>query len=69
MTMDMLHKSNTILWFCFCSIKTVLLGMHSIKKEKIEKKYRQVRKVKTSVPHCEFDKNKRVNDLMLLKVR
>ncbi|XP_027888612.1 granzyme A-like [Xiphophorus couchianus] len=50
------------------NIKTVLLGMHSIKKEKIEKKYRQVRKVKTSVPHCEFDKNKRVNDLMLLKL-
>ncbi|XP_032433493.1 granzyme A-like [Xiphophorus hellerii] len=50
------------------NIKTVLLGMHSIKKEKIEKKYRQVRKVKTSVPHCEFDKNKGVNDLMLLKL-
>uniref|UniRef100_A0A3B3V8Z8 Granzyme A-like n=2 Tax=Poecilia latipinna TaxID=48699 RepID=A0A3B3V8Z8_9TELE len=50
------------------NFKTVLLGVHSIKNEKTEKKYRQVRKVKRSVPHDKYDNNTKVHDLMLLKL-
>lgn len=52
---------------CFCSIKKVLLGVHSIKGK--EKDSRQVRKVKEWFPHPCYDKTNNVNDLMLLKVR
>ncbi|XP_037536864.1 granzyme A-like [Nematolebias whitei] len=46
--------------------ETVLLGVHSIKEE--EKESRQVLKVKTQAPHPCYNKNERVNDLMLLKL-
>ncbi|XP_026198926.1 granzyme A-like [Anabas testudineus] len=49
-------------------IKTVLLGVHSIKNEKNEKNSRQVRKVKKQFPHLCFDKEDKINDLMLLKL-
>nr|XP_015803106.2 granzyme A isoform X1 [Nothobranchius furzeri] len=49
-------------------IKTVLLGVHSIKDKAKEKNFRQVRKVKKSIPHPCFDKDERVNDLRLLKL-
>ncbi|XP_062237497.1 granzyme A-like [Platichthys flesus] len=48
------------------NIETVLLGVHSIKAN--EDKSRQVRKVKKSVPHPCYDKDTKVNDLMLLKL-
>uniref|UniRef100_A0A8C6KV34 Granzyme A-like n=1 Tax=Nothobranchius furzeri TaxID=105023 RepID=A0A8C6KV34_NOTFU len=47
---------------------TVLLGVHSIKDKAKEKNFRQVRKVKKSIPHPCFDKDERVNDLRLLKL-
>lgn len=50
------------------NIKSVLLGVHSIKQKKAEQKYRQERKVKTRIPHPCFDKTDGVNDLMLLKL-
>ncbi|XP_026198929.1 granzyme A-like isoform X2 [Anabas testudineus] len=49
-------------------IKTVLLGVHSIKKEKNEKNSRQVRKVKKRFPHPSYDAKNKNNDLMLLKL-
>ncbi|XP_026198922.1 granzyme A-like isoform X2 [Anabas testudineus] len=49
-------------------IKTVLLGVHSIKKEKNEKNSRQVRNVEKQFPHPYFDAKKKSNDLMLLKL-
>ncbi|KAM7415852.1 hypothetical protein PAMA_018085 [Pampus argenteus] len=49
------------------NIETVLLGVHSIKKK--EKDSRQVLKVKGSFPHPHYDRNTKVNDLMLLKLR
>ncbi|XP_026198927.1 granzyme A-like [Anabas testudineus] len=49
-------------------IKKVLLGVHSIKKEKNEKNSRQVRKVKKRFPHPSYDAKNKNNDLMLLKL-
>ncbi|XP_026198934.1 granzyme A-like isoform X1 [Anabas testudineus] len=49
-------------------IKTVLLGVHSIKEKKNEKNSRQIRKVKKQFPHPSYDEKKKVNDLMLLKL-
>uniref|UniRef100_A0A3B5RAT8 Granzyme K-like n=1 Tax=Xiphophorus maculatus TaxID=8083 RepID=A0A3B5RAT8_XIPMA len=49
-------------------IQTVLLGVHSIKEKKNEQQYRQVRKVKRSVPHPCYDSKEKNNDLMLLKL-
>ncbi|XP_054895587.1 uncharacterized protein LOC129366021 [Poeciliopsis prolifica] len=49
-------------------IKTVLLGVHSIKEKKKEQKCRQIRKVKKSIPHPCYDSKERNNDLMLLKL-
>uniref|UniRef100_A0A1A7XCF2 Peptidase S1 domain-containing protein n=2 Tax=Iconisemion striatum TaxID=60296 RepID=A0A1A7XCF2_9TELE len=49
-------------------IKKVLLGVHSIKDEAKEKNYRQVRKVKKSIPHPCYNKGEWVNDLKLLKL-
>ncbi|XP_037536861.1 granzyme A-like [Nematolebias whitei] len=49
-------------------IKTVLLGVHSIKGTKKEKESRQVRKVKIRARHPCFNKDEKVNDLMLLKL-
>ncbi|XP_022620977.1 granzyme A-like [Seriola dumerili] len=48
------------------NIKMVLLGVHSIKAN--EKKSRQVRKVKKSIPHPSYNAKDFVNDLMLLKL-
>ncbi|XP_014856126.1 PREDICTED: granzyme A-like [Poecilia mexicana] len=60
---------NWVLTAAHCEgIKTVLLGVHSIKKRKTKKKYLQVRKVKRSVPHNEYDHKTKINDLMLLKL-
>ncbi|XP_043967117.1 granzyme K-like [Gambusia affinis] len=50
------------------NIKTVLLGVHSIKEKKKEQQYRQIRKVKRSVPHPCYDSKEKNNDLMLLKL-
>ncbi|GAA6226467.1 granzyme A-like [Lates japonicus] len=47
-------------------IKKVLLGVHSIKAKETDS--RQVRKVKKHVPHPCYDKEEKVNDLMLLKL-
>ncbi|XP_072242934.1 transmembrane protease serine 9-like [Leuresthes tenuis] len=47
-------------------IKKVLLGVHSIKGE--EKGSRQVLGVKREIPHPEYNDNKKVNDLKLLKL-
>uniref|UniRef100_A0A3P9ANZ1 Peptidase S1 domain-containing protein n=1 Tax=Esox lucius TaxID=8010 RepID=A0A3P9ANZ1_ESOLU len=47
-------------------IKKELLGVHAIDKE--EKETRQVRKVKSQVPHLCFDDKSAVNDIMLLKL-
>ncbi|XP_010865822.2 granzyme A [Esox lucius] len=47
-------------------MKKVLLGVHAIDKE--EKETRQVRKVKSQVPHLCFDDKSAVNDIMLLKL-
>uniref|UniRef100_A0A3Q3A915 Granzyme A-like n=1 Tax=Kryptolebias marmoratus TaxID=37003 RepID=A0A3Q3A915_KRYMA len=49
-------------------IKTVQLGVHSIKEKKKENQYRQVRKVKKLLPHPCYDNDEKVNDLMLLKL-
>ncbi|KAM9392981.1 granzyme A-like [Pholidichthys leucotaenia] len=46
-------------------ITEVLLGVHNIKQENDS---RQVRKVKESIPHPCYDKDDKVNDLMLLKL-
>ncbi|XP_031585522.1 granzyme K-like isoform X1 [Oreochromis aureus] len=51
------------------SIRTVILGVHSIeKKKKKETHSRQVRKVQKVFRHPSFSEEKRVNDLMLLKL-
>ncbi|KAM4745892.1 transmembrane protease serine 9-like [Anableps anableps] len=50
------------------NIKTVLLGVHSIKEKKKEQQYRQILKVKKSVPHPCYDSKEKINDLMLLKL-
>ncbi|XP_038133254.1 granzyme A-like [Cyprinodon tularosa] len=47
-------------------IKTVLLGVHSIKDKKKEQKYRQVCKVQKSFPHPCYDAKEKNNDLQLL---
>ncbi|CAK6950807.1 granzyme A-like [Scomber scombrus] len=49
-------------------IKTVLLGVHSIKSKKKEKNSRQVLKVKKQILHLRYDKTDKVDDLMLLKL-
>ncbi|KAM4578668.1 granzyme K-like [Fundulus diaphanus] len=48
--------------------KNVFLGVHSIKAEKKEKRYRQVCEVKKNVPHPNYDSNTFDNDLMLVKL-
>lgn len=45
----------------------MLLGVHSIKSN--EKDSRQILKVKASYPHPSYDAKKKINDLMLLKVK
>ncbi|XP_028271037.1 granzyme A-like [Parambassis ranga] len=47
-------------------IKKVLLGVHSIDQQ--EKDSRQVRKVKSLIPHSCYDGAEKINDLMLLKL-
>ncbi|XP_069379501.1 granzyme A [Paralichthys olivaceus] len=47
-------------------IKTVLLGVHSIKAN--EKNSRQLIKVEKHFPHPDYDPTKHVNDIMLLKL-
>ncbi|XP_053180683.1 granzyme A-like [Scomber japonicus] len=49
-------------------MKTVFLGMHSIKSTKKEKNVRQVLEVKSWFPHPDYDKTTKANDLMLLKL-
>eukprot|EP00064_Thunnus_orientalis_P026054 superscaffoldBa00015083_g26515 len=49
-------------------MKTVKLGVHSIKSEKDEKGSRQILKVKYHILHPCYDETENVNDLMLLKV-
>uniref|UniRef100_UPI003AAA78D3 granzyme A-like n=1 Tax=Centroberyx gerrardi TaxID=166262 RepID=UPI003AAA78D3 len=62
-----LINSKWVLTAAHCAdIKKVLLGVHSIKNK--EKDSRQIRKVKTRVPHPCFDTTENVNDLMLLKL-
>ncbi|XP_061586067.1 granzyme A-like [Cololabis saira] len=51
------------------NMKTVLLGVHSIKNKNKEKDSRQVQKVKEAIPHPYYDKTKHLNDLMLLKLQ
>ncbi|XP_038133256.1 granzyme A-like [Cyprinodon tularosa] len=48
------------------NIKTVLLGVHSIKEIEKEKKFRQVRNVKTKVIHPCYDEADHLNDLQLI---
>ncbi|XP_061586068.1 granzyme A-like [Cololabis saira] len=50
-------------------MKTVLLGVHSIKNKMKEKDSRQVQKVKKAIPHPCYDENENLNDLMLLKLQ
>ncbi|XP_026044286.1 granzyme A-like [Astatotilapia calliptera] len=51
------------------NISTVILGVHSIeKKKKKETRLRQVRKVQKCVRHPSYSEEKKVNDLMLLKL-
>ncbi|XP_026198931.1 granzyme A-like [Anabas testudineus] len=50
------------------AIKTVLLGVHSIKAKKKENKSRQVRKIKKQFPHPSYAERDRLNNLMLLKL-
>ncbi|XP_061585535.1 granzyme A-like [Cololabis saira] len=50
-------------------MKTVLLGVHSIKDKNKEKDSRQVQKVKKAIPHPCYDKTEHLNDLMLLKLQ
>ncbi|KAJ8380917.1 hypothetical protein SKAU_G00016950 [Synaphobranchus kaupii] len=48
------------------SVKKVLLGVHS--RSESEKAYRQIRKVKRSVPHPCYDSDSKDHDLMLIKL-
>ncbi|XP_044232670.1 granzyme A-like [Thunnus albacares] len=58
-----------VLTAAHCSnITRVWLGVHSIKSERKEKGSRQILAVKSRIPHPRYDKTKRVNDLMLLKL-
>uniref|UniRef100_A0A3B5KL96 Peptidase S1 domain-containing protein n=1 Tax=Xiphophorus couchianus TaxID=32473 RepID=A0A3B5KL96_9TELE len=60
---------NWVLTAAHCEgIKTVLLGVHSIKEKKNEQQYRQILKVSRSVPHPCYDSKEKNNDLMLLKL-
>ncbi|XP_071388772.1 granzyme A-like [Centroberyx affinis] len=62
-----LINSKWVLTAAHCAdIKKVLLGVHSIKNK--EKDSRQIRKVKTRIPHPCFDITDKVNDFMLLKL-
>ncbi|XP_014911643.1 granzyme A-like [Poecilia latipinna] len=49
-------------------VKTVLLGVHSIKEEKKEKQFRQVRSVSKHIIHPCYDDDEKLNDLMLIKI-
>ncbi|CAK6950808.1 granzyme A-like [Scomber scombrus] len=58
-----------VLTAAHCSdIKTVFLGVHSIKSIKEEKDSRQILKVQKRIPHPCYDKSDKVNDIMLLKL-
>lgn len=60
---------NWVLTAAHCSgITTVLLGVHSIKEEKKEQKYRQICQVERSVPNPCYDTEDKNNDLMLIKL-
>ncbi|KAJ8005560.1 hypothetical protein DPEC_G00119210 [Dallia pectoralis] len=50
------------------NIKKVWLGVHSITINNEEKESRQVRKVKSQIPHPCYDREYTVNDIMLLKL-
>ncbi|XP_047196078.1 granzyme A [Hippoglossus stenolepis] len=62
----LIHKSWVLTAFHCGQIRTVLLGVHSIKAN--EDKSRQVRKVKKRFPHPSYNSATKVNDLMLLKL-
>lgn len=59
---------NWVLTAAHCEgIKTVLLGVHSIKEKENEKQYRQVRAVLRRIVHPCYDADEKVNDLMLIQ--
>ncbi|XP_008416295.1 granzyme A-like [Poecilia reticulata] len=65
-----LINSNWVLTAAHCEgVKTVMLGVHSIKNKEKEKPYRQVFKVKSSFPHPSFNHKTFDNDFMLLKLK
>ncbi|MEQ2297244.1 hypothetical protein AMECASPLE_032800 [Ameca splendens] len=49
-------------------VKTVLLGVHSIKEKEKEKQYRQVQNVSKRIIHPCYDEAENINDLMLLQL-
>ncbi|XP_023199078.1 granzyme A-like [Xiphophorus maculatus] len=60
---------NWVLTAAHCKdVKTVLLGVHSIKEKEKEKQYRQVRSVSKHIIHPCYDKDENLNDLMLIKI-
>uniref|UniRef100_A0A3B3Z2C0 trypsin n=1 Tax=Poecilia mexicana TaxID=48701 RepID=A0A3B3Z2C0_9TELE len=64
-----LINSKWVLTAAHCEgMKTVMLGVHSIKNKEKEKPYRQVFGVKKSFPHPSFNSNTYDNDFMLLKL-
>uniref|UniRef100_A0A3B3UEN1 Granzyme K-like n=1 Tax=Poecilia latipinna TaxID=48699 RepID=A0A3B3UEN1_9TELE len=63
-----LINSKWVLTAAHCEgMKTVMLGVHSIKNKEKEKPYRQVFGVKKSFPHPSFNNKTFDNDFMLLK--
>uniref|UniRef100_A0A3B3UGF1 Granzyme K-like n=1 Tax=Poecilia latipinna TaxID=48699 RepID=A0A3B3UGF1_9TELE len=64
-----LINSKWVLTAAHCEgMKTVMLGVHSIKNKEKEKPYRQVFGVKKSFPHPSFNNKTFDNDFMLLKL-